>query len=361
MSEKMTMEEVEGYFRLAVPLMKKNGIPITPNNYAVWYRHVSGADANLSRAIDDILGRGEAFTEETNDALYRQYCAESDESTLKKLREALRQILQTIMRQMSNLTGKVEDYESFATHSVGMLAESSSSNEVKQIVGGLIEETKAIGTFGKTIQNELQETTQELEVLKQDLKQVKLEALTDFLTGLPNRKAFDEALSARIGNAESETSTLCLLFIDIDHFKNFNDQHGHLIGDQVLRFVAKAIKEMVRGSDYPARFGGEEFAVILPQTALAGAIVVAESIRHFFEKKRLKEVVTSKSLGILTVSIGVASYRQGETSEQLIGRSDQALYLAKNTGRNRVVTDADLSHDQRSGHMGSRIAMDHDG
>ena len=134
---------------------------------------------------------------------------------------------------------------------------------------------------------------------------------------------------------------LSLLMIDIDNFKQFNDQHGHLTGDEVLKFMARKTKEIVRGRDFLARFGGEEFAVLLPHTPLSGAAVVAESIRKFFAQATLKSVTTSKRLGYMTVSIGVACYRPGEPLEHLINRSDLALYSAKEMGKNRVSTESD--------------------
>ncbi|MEO2054114.1 MAG: GGDEF domain-containing protein [Nitrospira sp.] len=136
---------------------------------------------------------------------------------------------------------------------------------------------------------------------------------------------------------------LCLLLFDIDHFKRFNDTYGHITGDEVLRFVGRKIKEKVRGTDFLARYGGEEFTVILPKTPLAGARIVAESIRAFFSETKLKSVATSKPLGTLTVSIGAACYRSGESMEDFIQRSDKALYFAKNAGKNRVATENDLA------------------
>jgi diguanylate cyclase len=341
MDEKMSIGEIQGYFRLAIPLMAKQGIPITPKNYAVWYKYASGADNKLNETIEAVFEEGKQFTEETNEALYRQFCTESDEDKLKKFREEIRQILLATHKQVADLTGQTEGYESFIADSVTSLAEDPSLDEVKRVIGGLITETKTIGTFGKRLQDELKETTKALEILKLDFEQVKKEASVDFLTGLPNRKAFNEALATSIREAISDANTFCLLFIDIDHFRKFNNEFGHLIGDEVLKFVAKKIKEMVRGSDYPARFGGEEFAVILPRTSLAGAQVVAENIRSLFSKTTLRSVSTSRTLGKLTLSIGVACYRQGELSEQLVSRSDQALYLAKNTGRNRVAIECE--------------------
>ena len=137
---------------------------------------------------------------------------------------------------------------------------------------------------------------------------------------------------------------LCLLIIDIDHFKKFNDVHGHIVGDEVLRFVAKNIQKLIRGNDYVSRFGGEEFTVILPKTPLLGAMTVAENIRTSFAKLKLERKGKSVQLGTITVSIGVAQYRPGESIETLIKRADQALYFAKNAGRNRVATESEVAN-----------------
>jgi diguanylate cyclase len=360
MDEKTSIAEVQSYVRLAIPLMTKHSIPIIPENYAVWYKYVSGADSNLNKTIDAIFEEGKQFTKEINESLHQQFCSESDENELKKLRADLRQILLTILKQVADLTGQTQGYETFIASSVNRLTEDASIDEVKKVIGDLIKETKTIGKFGRTIQNELKETTTALELLKQDFERVKMEALVDFLTGMPNRKAFSEALVKSIDEARSENKALCLLLIDIDHFKKFNDEFGHLIGDEILRLVAKKIKELVRGRDYAARFGGEEFVVILPQTPLAGAEVVAETIRSFFAKTKLRAVSTSKKLGTVTMSIGVSCYRKGEPEEQFISRADQALYLAKNTGRNRVATESDPVYDRTgSRHIGSSVTVDH--
>ena len=178
--------------------------------------------------------------------------------------------------------------------------------------------------------------------LKKDFEEVKIEALVDFLTEIPNRKAFSDALATFSTEAHTEKKDLSFLIIDIDRFKTFNDEYGHLMGDAVLKFVAKKMKEMIKGKDFVARFGGEEFAIILPETSLSGALSVAEHIRKFFELSPLKAATALKKLGSVTVSTGVALYRFGEPLDVFINRSDRALYHAKNTGRNRVASEQDL-------------------
>ena len=329
--------------RLALPLMSEYDIPVTPKNYSVWYRYVSGIDSELRETIDSMLKTRETFSEETNESLYWQFCAEKDENQLKNVRDDLQHVLTTILKEVTELTGQTERYESFISGSVKILSENPSPDEVKNIVKTIIDETKTLGNYGKTIQTKLVETTDVLENLKKDFEQVKTEALVDFLTGIPNRKAFDQALTEQIGDAKTDMKSLSLLLIDIDHFKRFNDEFGHLVGDHVLKFVVKKIRELVKGRDFLARFGGEEFAVILPQTPLEGAQTVAENIRNYFAQAKLKEISTLRNLGKISVSIGVACYRSGESPEALISRSDMALYSAKNAGRNRVATEPNIS------------------
>ena len=342
MNNKGSTEESNNYVRLALPLMSKHNIPITPINYTVYYTYVSGGNSDLSKAIDTIITKGGTIDDEKIKNLYSQFCTENDETGLRNLRNDLQQIIIAILGEITELTGQTEKYESLVSNSVAKLSEDASVQQIKDVVNEIVVETKKIGGFGNTIQHKLKETTDELEAIKKDFEKAKNEALVDFLTGVPNRKAFDEKLAVCIDEALSKNEDLCLLVIDIDYFKRFNDQFGHIIGDEVLKIVARNVKEIVRGRDFLARFGGEEFVVILPQTPLSGAKTVAENIRDFFDRTKLKVVSSSKNLGKVTVSIGAAIYRYDEPIKEFIDRSDQALYFAKNTGRNRVAIESDV-------------------
>jgi diguanylate cyclase len=130
--------------------------------------------------------------------------------------------------------------------------------------------------------------------------------------------------------------------LDIDHFKNFNDKFGHPLGDQVLRLVAATIGECVKGRDVVARYGGEEFSVILPKTGLNSACTVGDQIRQAVANKEVTKKSTAEKLGQITLSVGVAQFRSEETGAELIVRADEALYAAKQRGRNCVVADSEL-------------------
>lgn len=127
--------------------------------------------------------------------------------------------------------------------------------------------------------------------------------------------------------------------IDIDHFKRFNDDFGHGVGDQVLRLIATTLRDRLRENDLPARYGGEELIAVLPGATLAVCEAVGERIRRSIAECRLTRRSTGETLPGVTVSIGIAQFRFGESITQLIERCDEALYLAKRTGRNRIVTE----------------------
>ncbi len=168
---------------------------------------------------------------------------------------------------------------------------------------------------------------------------MRMEVLTDPLTGVANRKCFDLRLSEGIADCKENGSDLSLMMLDIDFFKKFNDTYGHQLGDEVLKLVARTFVDSIKGQDTAARYGGEEFAIILPRTKLANAATLADQIRKTMADKVIVNRRTGDKLGAVTLSVGVASYRAGELPSSLIQRADDALYAAKRSGRNRVVSE----------------------
>lgn len=166
-------------------------------------------------------------------------------------------------------------------------------------------------------------------------------ATLDALTGLNNRHQFHTRLHSEVANAKRQKTSLCCIMTDIDFLKSVNDTYGHAVGDCVLKTVAKAIKKELREYDIPSRYGGEEFTILLPNTSLDEATVVAERLRYSIEKKiiNIEEYNIENVSNInVTISIGVAQYKNSmKEPENLYQAADKALYTAKESGRNRVI------------------------
>lgn len=163
-------------------------------------------------------------------------------------------------------------------------------------------------------------------------------AMTDSLTDVSTRRYFMERFEEELNRAKNRKSSLTFLMIDVDNFKKFNDQYGHMVGDQILRRMGGIIKENIREIDIAGRYGGEEFCVVLPDTDEKGGVYVAERIRVATEKAQIKSYDTSVNI---TISIGLASFPNiGRTPQELIHKADTALYRAKESGRNRLVVSS---------------------
>ena len=160
-------------------------------------------------------------------------------------------------------------------------------------------------------------------------------ATIDALTGLHNRGWLDDKFEREIRRSERDKLVACLLMIDVDHFKNINDDYGHLTGDRVLVTVGESIKKPLRPNDLVARYGGEEFSVLLPETALENAVAIAERLRERVSEANPGKIET-KALPKVTVSIGVVEFRPGDSLETMIASADAAMYQAKKAGRNCV-------------------------
>jgi diguanylate cyclase len=168
---------------------------------------------------------------------------------------------------------------------------------------------------------------------REHLEEQRQKALIDPLTGLPNRAAWSERLDHEVKEWQQHGNTLLLAMLDLDHFKHINDNYGHLAGDKVLKIIASVLRKRLRGTDFIARFGGEEFVLLMPSTVPAAGLTRLESLRASIEACPFHfkgEPVT------VTVSIGMTAFRVGEHSDQVLKRADKALYRAKNAGRNRV-------------------------
>ena len=313
-----------------------------PRNYEIWYVYAAGYNAPLNKIINETLERQGKLSEADLDQIYDTYLSQVKTSDrIDKVGTRVVHEIDDVMSLITDALGMSAHYDNSLSGATEMLSAASNRDQVKAVIEQLVTSTREMRETNKALEDRLSMSKQEISNLQQSLEAIRVETLTDPLTTLGNRKYFDRAIAAAVQSAAANGEPLSLLMLDIDHFKSFNDNYGHLTGDQVLRLVAMSLKQTIKGQDITARYGGEEFAVVLPSTALRQALTVADHIRRAVMSKELKKKSTGEILGRVTISIGVSVLRQGDDPDTLIERADACLYAAKRNGRNRVICEAD--------------------
>lgn len=323
------------YLRLAISLLSKHRIPPSPLNFRLGYDYAMGNSMALRSALDQALGQPEAVDNRALWDIYRHFYIQ-DEEVLDKMRQELRQIIVNVQGELSRSGGNLAVYARTLTQFAEILDSETTPGVMSAKVQEVLHDTHSMEATQLQLESSMSVILSEVESLRRELEQIKEESLTDSLTGISNRKAFDSALENAIHQAREHKTPMCVALADIDHFKQFNDTYGHLVGDKVLRFVASTLKSCLKGKDIAARYGGEEFAIILPETSLDGAQIISEQVRKAISQGELKDTRNGRAYGKITISIGIGQFHWNELPNDLIQRTDQALYLAKERGRNRV-------------------------
>jgi len=319
-------------------LLRRGAVPPLPRFYELFHASASGERPALASRLRALFETGTPPLTEGAERLYAEFIAVPMPAT--RLHDVSGQLSGTIAEAQAALStalGSVTDYSSALADASVELGAEMSATDLRDLAGQLQDRTGAMALENEQLRRQLERAQSRIGELHQDLELVRREAMSDPLTGALNRRAFDQRLATAIADAESTGEPLVLLLADIDHFKRFNDRFGHQIGDQVLRLVAGTMGDNVKGRDSVARIGGEEFAILLPQTRLADAVALAGVMRLAIESKALVSRSTGRQLGRVTASFGVALHAPGNTPEQLVADADRGLYAAKGRGRNCVV------------------------
>ena len=342
--DELDFEYATAFAEKAVRAMSQYRVPPTPNNFHTWFKYSLGVSPDLKRAIDILIGNKRKFDTATNRDLFAMYVRADtgDDSDVNNFSQQLHSVMASA-KQYLNVA--IADNRS-QMMAIGDIAERSEAGvDPAPLVENLLNElAKAVNRAAK-LEARFAESTRELDAIRDSLSKSEERAKTDTLTGLPNRRALEEFFRKAQIAAMEKGEPLSVLLIDIDHFKKFNDSFGHGVGDQVLRLMASVLRERLRESDLPARYGGEELIAVLPGADLATCAAVAERIRRLISECRITRRSTQELLPSITVSIGVGQFQFGESMADLIERCDRALYLAKRNGRDRVVTEEELGRE----------------
>jgi diguanylate cyclase len=323
--------------------MSEHGIAPTPANFWVWYYYVGKSIAGLTRDIDARIADAKGFGWQANQELFERYFGtDAETAAVRQTGAALQHTMGKVLMRLDAAGADASAFGETLDQANGSLADFGlvEAGKVQAVVHRLSGATTDMVRRNRDLETELRSSTEQINSLQDRLEQARREAFTDALTGIGNRRCFDLALIEHGERAAAGEAELCLLLVDIDHFKRFNDSYGHRIGDQVLKVVGTKLKQMSRDTDVPARYGGEEFALLLLNAPIQVAIRRADQLRDALASNYLRNKATGDLYGRITVSVGVSKFRSADTIESFIGRADAALYQAKNDGRNRVVAEA---------------------
>jgi diguanylate cyclase len=337
-------EDSLAILKRCIALMNHHEAPYTPVAFAVWYEHLVGINPDLSDAIDGSLKTTAKLSGEQVQALYERYVAAPDQASVQDASQRLDDVMQRMAGTAQATGSSAKVYGSqLADLSQALNRGDASSNtaawapQLSQVAHGTAEMQTAVSALQKT----LEESRAQIDQLRHELDRSRTEALTDPLTGLGNRKAYDEAVAKALASPCGAGHVHGLIVFDLDHFKKINDTHGHPAGDAVLQGVGATLKRLAQtdlaSSVVPCRIGGEEYVYVVCHTTKAHLVQLAESVRAAIRVMRIKKRGTSEVLGSITISGGVAVQAIGDDAVSWLQAADGALYRAKESGRDRIL------------------------
>lgn len=331
------------FANLALGQIRILGQPADPRSYAVWFTYATGCTPSRNTVINETVARTGTISTAELEEIYGYPTTDCITDDVDKLATGVAGHLEQVMAMIDAAVGTVAIYRDGLTNVAQRLDRVRDREGLRGVVKNLVRATRGMEATNQALAASLKASKQEINQLQDQVEALRIESLTDPLTSLANRKFFDRELDRFIAKATTQNEPLCLLLIDVDQFKRINDTFGHKAAEEVLRAVGHAIQQHVQADDVAARMGGEEFAIILPKTQLRSALAVADHVRCRVMGMQFIKRSSGESLDKVTVSVGIAAYRRGETAWTLVHRADNSLHAAKRGGRNRVICDNDSS------------------
>ena len=315
-------------------------LDLTPLNFSVGLDYLTGANIGIEKAIKAVLMERGTITSGWIESVAAEQ--RSDEVTP----EALAQMLDKVEENLSHFTGLVNESRNSAKDYGAALQEQakglSEGGEAEPVLARLVGLTRSMVEQTRQVESQMRENQKQTHALKSSLESARRAAEHDHLTGLPNRRAFDNVLREEVKLARDNGEQLSIAFCDIDHFKQVNDSHGHDTGDRVLKFVASLLSKVSNDRCHVARHGGEEFVMLLRGTTAAEACELVDGVREDLSNRSLVNRANGERMERVSFSAGVANVLAYADTRAALKAADRALYLAKEHGRNRVYLAAEV-------------------
>lgn len=337
----VTLSESAKCLKKVIPMMSNYKIPFTPVNYAIWYCYAVGKKPEFNLRLDDILNNYDTCPPDKAKVLFDEFLSDKD---LALFHEISSNFQDTIDDVTNDIDKTIVSSQGFST----LLSQCNSGlNDIKNksinscdgvldIVDQLSVESVLMQKNTLSFKTKLESAYAEIINLKETLLTTQEAANTDPLTGLYNRGCFDSDINTFCLDDTSPQKLRTLIFMDIDHFKQFNDDFGHQKGDAVLKVVANKLMSACDDTSKAYRYGGEEFCILGTFSSLTSAFDFTESIRKSIAKLSVKAKGSGKSVRFISASFGISFYGENKAVDKFIERADKALYLAKDRGRNRT-------------------------
>ncbi len=297
--------------------IERHRLNCTPQVFHVLYVALTEPSSKIAKELVRLEENGIEVTLGTLDFLYGAYLSPDQEAA------RCINIVQSSQARTSAVTTSAEVSQNLVDH-LFTCAESA------------IDETplrETVLQIRPNVQEHLDNIIMQTKALDAELRACQKELFTDALSGVPNRRFLEAELNKRL---EAHDTSLHIALIDIDHFKNINDEHGHILGDHTIRVVARLIQSQLRSKDVLCRYGGEEFCVLFYDTDTNDCVAVLEAIRSEIARRTIFHNRSGKSFGPITISAGLAKAQPGDDVEAAIHRADEQMYRSKSDGRNRV-------------------------
>ncbi len=333
-AEYKEMVKVSGRIsRQALTVLRSLQLPNIPPCYHVAYEFCEDSDGPLKKKIDALEGSPSDVLRDVQH-IYFDLVASPQEMELLKFSRRFHQLAKVTATSVQDGQTQLKEYASYLQKIKPYLI-NGSSEKVLDVTTLLIKETEAVHQYAKELEERLNEAGQKIEILQKEHSRYREQANRDPLTSVLNRAGLEEAFDNI--KADPDCFPVSVLLTDIDQFKQFNDEYGHLVGDSVIRVVSSTLRKNLKGVDIICRFGGEEFLILLLNTSHKNALVVAEKLRALIEKLRIKKRNSNEYLKQTTISIGVSELCKDGSLIEAIDQADQALFDAKHEGRNCIV------------------------
>ena len=328
--------------RAALSRMTQWKISLLPKHYHLWFEYFWGENALLVADVDELVTSGKDISTDIHEYLYDKYIGDTNRKVTEDVQKDTQRILTGLVEKLLDAGKGTDSYQERLEAYSQRLARAKDPSEIQRILEGIIRDNQAMAEANRTLQRHLVAEVAAAQKLKDRLDETRKEALTDALTLIHNRKAFDLKLDELMDIFKRKGEEFSVLLIDLDLFKRFNETYGRPIGDAVLRAVASTLSACVGPKDFVARYGGEEFTVLMPGKLLKEAKQLAETIRVTVTERHYKVTKTGQPLPAITVSIGVSLVKPEDDETGVVERADVALCFAKADGRDRVKTERDL-------------------